>query len=88
MAGDEKAYKEFSRSGYVGGSSHSHTPVETPASATYHSPPSKACSWRSASYSQLGGETPLSSASLGICKKRNRNANDNVLKHAGLLINA
>lgn len=72
---------EFSRSGYVGGSSHSHTPVETPASATYHFPPSKACSWRSASYSQLGGERPLFSASLGICKKKNRNANDDILKH-------
>jgi len=61
---EEKRYK-FSHSGYAGESSHSHTQAATPASATYHSPPLEACSLQSASYSPLGGATPLSFASLG-----------------------
>lgn len=55
---------KISHSEYVAESNHSHTPNETPVSATYHSPPSKAYSSRLASGSQLEAVKPLFSVSL------------------------
>ena len=70
----------FLHFGYVGESSHFHKPVEKPASATYHSPPSEAYSWLSASYSQLEAVKPLFFASLYIWEEREREREQNKTK--------